>query len=122
MKRFVVGTMLVALVLLTSSAILSAQEGGQRPAFDPNKMTGGEIKSIDATALTFAVERVNRRTGETTQDTIYCNDKTAFEKDGAAAKFADFKVGDRVRASGDRKDGKFWAEKVSTMQMRAPRQ
>jgi hypothetical protein len=122
MKRIVVGAMLVALVLLAGSTLLMAQEGGQRPAFDPNKNSGGEIKSIDATAMTFSVERVNRRTGETTQDVIYCNDKTTYEKDGNSAKFSDFKVGDRVRATGERKDGKFWADKVSTMAPRPPAQ
>jgi Cu/Ag efflux protein CusF len=107
------GLMLCVLAVVLSSALVYAQQG-RRPGmqFDPNKMTGGEIKNIDAQAMTFEVERVNRQSGETSKDTIYCTDKTSYMKDGNEAKFADFKVGDRIRANGERKDGKFMADHV----------
>ncbi|MBZ5538483.1 MAG: hypothetical protein LAO31_21270 [Acidobacteriia bacterium] len=107
------GLMVCALALMLCSAFAYAQQGrGPGMQFDPNKMTGGEIKAIDAKAMTYEVERVNRQTGDTTKDTIYCTDKTAFKKDGNDAKFTDFKVGDRIRANGERKDGKFMADQV----------
>lgn len=111
--NWIKGLMFCAMIMMLSTAFLYAQEGGPRRQFDPNKMSGGEIKKIDADAKTFDVERVNRQTGETSKDTIYCTDKTVFKKDGADAKFSDFKVGDRIRATGERKDGKFMADEVS---------
>ena len=120
MKRIsVILGVLLAMTFLLSASMLLAQEG--RPRFDPNKMTGGAIKTIDAKAMTFEVERMNRQTGETTTDTIYCTDKTTYQKDGNEAKFSDFKEGDRIRAMGERKDGKFWADSVMSGGGRRPR-
>ncbi len=56
-------TGLLTAALLLSAGLLVAQQG--RMQFDPDKMTGGVIKKIDANAMTFEVERTNRRTGET---------------------------------------------------------
>jgi Ni/Co efflux regulator RcnB len=110
----------VALLLFVCTSIAMAQPPGgrgQRMPFDPNKMAAGEVKKIDATAMTFDVERTNRETNEVTKDTIYCTEKTTYKKDGNDAKFADFIVGDRIRATGDRKDGKFMADTVMSMRM-----
>ncbi len=109
MKRTVLALVLSLMVI--GAGVLLAQPG-QRGMFDPNKMTGGVIKSIDAKAMTITVERMNRETGEATTDIIYCTDKTTYKKDGNDAKFSDFKEGDRVRATGERKDGKFMADEV----------
>jgi Ni/Co efflux regulator RcnB len=117
MKRVLIG---VALLLFVCTSIAMAQPpagGGQRMPFDPNKMARGEVKKIDAKAMTFDVERTNRQSGEVTKDTVYCTEKTTYKKDGNDAKFADFKVGDRINAMGERKDGKFTADTVMSMQM-----
>lgn len=113
------GVLLIA-VLVLSSGLLLAQWGGQRPKFDPNKFAGGVIKKVDSNAKTFEVERANRETGGTVKDTIYCTDKTTFMKDGNNAAFSDFKEGDRVRAFGERKDGKFTATEVKSGGHRRP--
>jgi Cu/Ag efflux protein CusF len=119
MKKVLIG---VALLLFVFTSIAMAQPpagGGQRMPFDPNKMAAGEVKKIDGKAMTYDVERTIRETGEVTKDTIYCTARTTYKKDGNDAKFEDFKVGDRIRANGERKDGKFTADTVSTS-MRMP--
>jgi Ni/Co efflux regulator RcnB len=113
MKKVLIG---VALLLFVCTSIAMAQPG-QRMPFDPNKMAAGEVKRIDGKAMTYDVERTIRETGEVTKDTIHCTEKTTYKKDGNDAKFEDFKVGDRIRAMGERKDGKFWADTVSSMRM-----
>lgn len=121
MKRtqILLGVLLIAVMVL-SSGLLLAQGEGRRPPFDPNKFAGGVIKKVDSNAKTFEVERVNRETGETVKDTIYCTDKTTFTKDDNGVAFSDFKEGDRVRAFGERKDGKFIAAQVKSGGHRRP--
>lgn len=122
MKRnLTIAVLVVAVLWLMGAAVLLAQPPeGQRMPMDPNKNTGGEIKKIDAKAMTFEVERTNRQSGDVSKDTVYCTDKTTFKKDGNDAKFADFKEGDRIRAMGERKNGKFMADQVMTGGGRRP--
>lgn len=120
-KNLTIAVLVIAVVWLMGAEVLMAQPPeGQRMQFDPNKRTGGEIKKIDAKAKTFEVERTNRQTGEVSKDTVYCTDKTTFKKEGNDAKFSDFKEGDRIRATGERTDGKFMADQVSSGGARRP--
>lgn len=116
MRQRLVWGVFLGMWLLGAMAVLFAQQGGDvsRPPFDPNKVIGGEIKKINADKKSFDVERLNRRTGETVQDTVYCTEKTVYQKEGAEAKFSDFKEGDRVFANGERKERKFIADRVVT--------
>lgn len=74
----------------------------------------GEIISIDKGQLKVR----NPRQGERV---VAVNDQTQFMKDGQAITLKDLKVGDRIFALGEEKQGQFLATRVLTGQFRGPR-
>lgn len=75
---------------------------------------GGRIKSIDATAKCFVVERGGKNGKAVKEVTILTTDKTEFKKGEDKAAWADLKTGMRVQADGEMgSDGKFKADTIS---------
>jgi Domain of unknown function (DUF5666) len=105
--RIIMRTMLVSVCLfnLVIGAAVLAQHQGRRGG-DPATRAGGKVTAIGSTSITVQGRDNNTTVINVTADTKY-------ERNGQAAQFADFKVGDFVFAHGARgTDGTFVADRV----------
>jgi hypothetical protein len=84
-----------------------ASEGGRRMRNMEGRGTFGAITEIKGDTLT-----LQGREGKT--ETVKVSDATKYRREGQDAKFADFKVGDRVMVAGEQKDGVWIAEMVGS--------
>src|SRR4051812_100523 len=84
-----------------------AGEGGRRMRDMEGRGAFCAITKIKGDTLT-----LQGREGKT--ETVKVSDATKYRRDGQDAKFADFKVGDRVMVAGEQKDGVWVAEMMAS--------
>jgi hypothetical protein len=84
-----------------------AGEGGRRMRNMEGRGTFGAITEIKGDTLT-----LQGREGK--PETVKVSDATKYRREGQDAKFADFKVGDRVMVAGEQKDGVWLAQVVAS--------